>query len=305
MRIASLVLLTYVSISSIAQANKWSISYENSVSRINLDHVEYAEDTRGYSALPRYFQGFDDNLVTRVRSYSGDTILGEISRTFYRPLTTVYFRNTYLGIGRNIRTSEFLDISHSAGLTFSLADYSLGTIRSYLDTDLLGFDSVDMSSSEARSGQSISAYKKVRRVALSYENVITLKSTKWLHLSMGARHNLHFKFIDQFLTTYSEYVDTVELFNDFFFGVDDESRNLVSINLYDRQYPSEAAEESSRDASLQYDLTLFIRPEVLLGRAKRTSIYLNVGLTPFHFYGWDFVPREHPIWYGLGMSKRW
>lgn len=294
------------SLFSNAQNREWTLKYENNVNKIRLDNINSSYDTRGYQNLPQYFDNFDASISSRFRSYSDDTIGYETARSSYKTSHNVYFRNTYIGIGTNIYTSKFIDITHSAGLNLSLADFRLGNVRSYIDAKFLLYDSAEMTQQEYRKNKSITAYKKVRRIALNYENALRLKPIKWLNISLGARHQLHFKFTDHLLTGYSDYSDTITLYQDYLFGVDEGVKyfGIGNINLYDRQYPSSLADKSVRDLSLQYDLTLFLRPEFVLGKAKRTSLYLNIGYTPIHFYGKDFIPKENPLWYGLGLSRR-
>ena len=297
-------LLTLAPLLSLAQNKKWKVSYENNINKLELSNIVFGYDTEGYKDLPEYFDNFEDPHTFRYQTYSNDSIRYEISQTSYNPYYTVYFRNTYIGIGTSIYSSDYIDINHAAGLNLSLADYRIGTIRSYTKAETLRYDSLDMSSSEARSVKSINAYKKVRRIALAYENALTLKPTKWLNMSIGVRQQLHFKFTDHLLTGYAEYTDTVTWSPKYFQGVDDGVRYFFgNINLYDRQYPSNLAHSSRRNLRLQYDLTLFLRPEFIFGKEKKTSFYMNLGYTPIHFYGNDFVPKDNPFWYGIGLSR--
>jgi hypothetical protein len=301
-----LVVLTIILLPLFSSAQKkrdWKISYENSVNKMELSNIGFYEDTKGYDKLPQYFNHFDAPFTYRYRVYSNDSLGYENSQSSYSPYLAVYFRNTYLGISTSIVSTEYIDFNHAAGLNLSLADYRLGTVRINTIAETLDFDSIAMERREYREVKSISAYKKVRRLALSYENTIALKPTKWLHMSIGARQQLHFKFTDDFLTGYAEYGDTTSVSSNYFLGVDNGVRYFQNVNLYDRQYPSNLAHESARNLSLQYDLTLFLRPEFILGKTRKTSIYCNIGYTPIHYYGSDFRPEQNPIWYGIGLSR--
>jgi len=305
MKTAALTLITLLPLLSLAQKREWKISYENNINKLELTNIEFGDDTEGFENLPEYFDKFEGPYTFSYQTYTNDSLGYENLQTSYKPYYTIYFRNTYIGIGTSIFSSDYIDINHAAGLNLSLADYRLGTIRSFTRAETLEYDSVNISSTEARYSKSISAYKKIKRIALSYENTVTLKPVKWLNMSIGARHQLHFKFTDRLLTGFSEYSDTVTVYPNYFLGVDDEVRYLFGdINLYDRQYPSSLAHKSARDLKLQYDLTLFLRPEFIIGKQKKTSFYFNLGYTPLHFYGNDFVPRENPFWYGVGLSRK-
>lgn len=279
------------------------MSYENNVNKIELSNISFYDDTKGYDKLPQYFSNFEAPFTNRYLVYSDDSLRYENSQSSYNPSSKVYFRNTYLGISTSIVSSEYIDINHAAGINLSLADYRLGTIRNTTITETLDFDSTEMARQEYREVKSITAYKKIRRLALSYENTIALKPTKWLRMSIGVRQQLHFKFSDHFLTGYAEYNDTTTISSNYFLGVDYGVRYFPNVNLYDRQYPSNLADESKRELNLQYDITLFLRPEFILGKAKKSSIYCNIGYTPIHFYGKDFTPKDNPVWYGLGLSR--
>lgn len=279
------------------------MSYENNVNKIELSNISFYDDTKGYDKLPQYFSNFEAPFTNRYLVYSDDSLRYENSQSSYNPSSKVYFRNTYLGISTSIVSSEYIDINHAAGINLSLADYRLGTIRNTTITETLDFDSTEMARQEYREVKSITAYKKIRRLALSYENTIALKPTKWLRMSIGVRQQLHFKFTDHLYSAYNQRSDTIEVYyGEWFYGVESGGPGL-ELNLYDKQLPSNLFEKSTRDLSLQYDITLFLRPEFILGKAKKSSIYCNIGYTPIHFYGKDFTPKDNPVWYGLGLSR--
>lgn len=304
-----LLVVSLLSQAALAQSKtKWTIYYENSVHKLELENVNYLEGVKGYNDLPDYFNNFDAPNSSIFQFYIRDSLTNENSYTSHNPFRTLYFRNTYLGIGTNIYTSKYLDITHAAGLGLSLADIDFGTIRGRYKSEYLGSDSVAGTTTYYLQNQSISSYKKIRRFSLSYENTIKLKPLKWFHISMGARQQVHFKFVDHLYTKHSSFQDTVDFYPEYFLGVVDGGivnlfSRIENINLYDKYKPTNLYDETKRKTTLQYDATLFLRPEFILGKAKKTSIYCHIGYTPINFYGKDFRPEENPIWYGLGFSR--
>lgn len=305
MKVLVAYLIILLPLCALAQDRKWTISYENNVNKLELDHLYAADDIKGYDNLPSYFNSFEADIATRHRRYDGDTLSSLTKQASYRPFHTVYFRNTHIGIGTELYTSQHLDISHTAGLNLSLADYDIGTIRSYTENEYVRFDSTEYVEIRYREMQAITAHKKIRRLALSYENALTLKPMKWFNVSLGTRHQVHFKFTDHLYSSYFASNDTIAEYNYYLCGLDYGPLywGIRQINLYDKQHPSNLADKSKRNLSLQYDLALFVRPEFVMGKEKRSSLYFNIGFTPVQFYGQDFVPRENPMWYGFGLSR--
>ncbi len=306
------LLFLFVMITQMSMAQdkkKWTLTYENSVNKFKLDNVDFFEGVKGYKNLPDYFNNFDAPNSSIHQFYIGDSLTNENSYTNHSPFRTVYFRNTNLGIGATIYSSEYLDVTHAAGLGLSLADIDFGTIRHQYKYEYLSSDSINGTTTSYIQFQSISTYKRIRRLALSYENTIKLKPLKWFHLSMGARQQVHFKFTDHLYTKYRSFEDTVVFWhNDLPLDdvYSDESHPfgwIEDIIFYEKYKPTNLYDETKRKTTLQYDVTLFLRPEFVLGRAKKTSIYCTFGYTPINFYGKDFHPEENPVWYGLGFSR--
>ncbi len=309
------LLFLFVMITQMSMAQdkkKWTLTYENSVNKFELDKVDFFEGVKGYKNLPDYFNNFDAPNSSIYQFYNGDSLINEGSSTSHHPNhphRAVYFRNTYLGIGATIYSSEYLDVTHAAGLGLSLADIDFGHIRNQYKNEYLSSDSINGTTTSYVQSQGIYSYKKIRRLALSYENTIIFKPLKWFHLSMGARQQVHFKFVDHLYTKYRSFQDTVMFWHNDLPLIDeyyDESHIfgwIEDISFYEKYKPTNLYDETKRKTKLQYDVTLFLRPEFVLGKAKKTSIYCNIGYTPINFYGKDFRPEENPIWYGLGFSR--
>lgn len=296
----------FLSITSLGQkVNKWKVTYESNFSKFRLNQVDFQLSTKGYKELPAYFNEFEEPYTSLSKFYINDSLTREHTSTQHNPYKTAYFRSNHFGIGTNIYTSKYLDVSHSVGVEFSRADLDYGTIRNtyeYRDVIDEEYETTTFTKSA-----SIASFKKIRRLGLSYENAIRLKPTKRLSLSLGARHQVYLKHTDHLFTKYSSYEDTLGQYNDYLLcgTVDDRGIYglLRQINLYDKHKPSSSYDKTKRSMTFQYDLTLFVRPELAIGKSLQTSIFCNIGLTPVQVYGKDFRPENNPVWYGLGLSR--
>ncbi len=265
----------------------------------------------GYDNLPNYFNNFPslDAQITETKEFDSTTSF------FNRPYhiaggDKIYFRNTTIGIQKDILRSNGTDISHSFGINIGLADFNLGTIQSYSSTNYLGKDSTPEDGVyhiQESSRRSISAYKKVRRVGLYYENSIRLKPAKWFNLSISLRHFVDLKYKDQLLTRYSERLAdtffTYEKYDDYSIYWMDCIVLGPRLNLYDKEEPRSIHDVSERDVQLNYRNSILFRPEFLFGKQKKVSLYFNVGFSPLQLQGDDFVTNSN--WtYGYGLRYR-
>lgn len=294
----------FLSITSLGQkVNKWKVTYESNFSKFRLNQVDFQLSTKGYKELPAYFNEFEEPYTSLSKFYINDSLTREHTSTQHNPYKTAYFRSNHFGIGTNIYTSKYLDVSHSVGVEFSRADLDYGTIRNtyeYRDVIDEEYETTTFTKSA-----SIASFKKIRRLGLSYENAIRLKPTKKLSISLGVRQQLYFKYTDHLLTRYSSYVDSSGRYGDYYLCGTELGiiRFLGKINLYDKHKPSSSYDKTKRSMTFQYDLTLFVRPELVIGKSQNTSIFCNIGLTPVQVYGRDFRPENSPVWYGIGLSR--
>ncbi len=273
-----------------AEVSVFRFAYEFDDMKDNLSNA------RG--PVPDYEHVFDKDRNLRSFRVSRDTVFPP---TYYNK--EAYgkkdFRHITLGISRPVLNKKIFKVSHGLAISYSRANSYLGIV--YADLFMLDLDSTDFQFKD--SFFELHFHEQSKRIGLTYDVSGTLKIAKWFHFSFNLRNNVNYNYDDKLFVQYRHGVR----------GMPERKGDRVcyficsdpDIRLYRNEKPDNTdytlMENKPR---LQWDMSLYAKPEFILGKNKLSSIYFFYGVALKSSYGKEYRAQSNykPSW-GIGVSR--
>lgn len=304
-------LFIFVNISQLANATKKDSSqlfwYEGSVFATSTASLRLETLTQGYKDIPSYFQDYEENSFVS-KYYAQDSFVREISYMVY-PSSQVDFRNSTIGISKNLKKWKRFSLDHAVGINYSKADFKYrGNIKEYSSVNILTYDTLGRDSTAFAINNYIEGYKKVRRIGLLYQNSFSTNQSKRFSLAAVLRHTVHFSFTDNLYLREFKHSYHIAYYYDYYYNnYNDEygfNFNLRGLAPYTKEKPNSSFSEHKRKRSFQYDAMFMLQPTYRWGEQKKLVTYLTLGTSLGMQYGSEYWALSGGAFYGFGIGYK-
>ncbi len=283
--------------------SKYSLFLETSVFRFNYKIDNGADilfNTKG--ALPNYDHTFDANNNERYFSIKNDTLSKNVQNYGSNLNVIKDFRTVTIGFSKTALAFNKIIIKHGFGLNYSVANCEVGNL--YSDHFIISKkDSNYYLYTQMRdSSFNLKVHEQTKRLGLVYDFSAILKIKPAFQLSIGIRNSLLINYDDK---VYAEYThDVTSAYFEPRMSCIVPLINFDNFRLFHDERPYATSTIIQRKSKPQFNMSLFIKPEFLVGKNKGASLYFLYGIAVTSIYGKQYSQHgQYCPTYGIGITQ--
>ena len=285
------------------EQSKCNLFIETSVFRFNYkigNGADFLSNTK--TSLPNYNHTFDANNRERYFQIKNDTLSKNVQNYGSNLSVVKDFRTFTIGFSKTKTPFKKLHLKHGFGLNYAVANCEVGNL--YSDHFMISKKDTNYNFyiQQRDSSFNLMVHEQTKRLGLVYDFSAILKIKPAFQLSFGIRNSLHLNYNDKVYAEYKETVSSTE-----YWRMMDCFRPVINVGdfrLFHDEKPFASSTIIERKNRPQFDMSLYIKPEFLMGENKGASLYFLYGIAVTSMYGKQYGKHgQYRPTYGIGITQ--